>query len=217
MARPRQVTNEQILSTTRECVFELGPQVSLDIVAERLGVTSPALLKRFKSRQKLMLESLRPSSELPFRESFGAGPDPKTPFEPQLEALFVAFFDFFTELVPRIVALRESGIPHSKVFDDGRTSPVSGIRALTKWLQQAAEAGLVKTEAAESAATAMLGALTTRAFTAHIMQQAYSTRSNREYLKDITQLFCRALSVSSPSRRRRQARPRSNHHSPETP
>lgn len=216
MPRPRQVTDEQILSITRQCVLELGPQVSLDTVAERLGVTSPALLKRFKSRQKLMLQSLRPPAEMPFEKELEKGPDPQAAFEPQLEALFVRVFDVFSEMVPRISALRESGIPHSKLFDRGST-PMSGIRAMMKWLELARQAKMVETDALESAATAMLGALTTRAFTAHWMHHAYSSRSNREYLKDITHLFCRALSVSSPSRRRRQARPRLNHHVPESP
>ena len=39
MPRPRQVTDEAILAATRDCVLERGPHVSLDVVAERLGVT----------------------------------------------------------------------------------------------------------------------------------------------------------------------------------
>ena len=124
-------------------------------------------------------------------------------------------FDFFSEMVPRISALRESGIPHSYFFDRG-ISPMSGIHVLTKWLEAAIDAGVVRADSSESVATAMLGALTARAFTAHWMHHAYSSRSNREYLKDITQLFCRALSVPAPSRRRRRARPRSNRKPPES-
>lgn len=215
MGRPRQVTNEQILSTTRECVLELGPQVSLDTVAERLGVTSPALLKRFKSRQALMLESLRPPARFPFQEDLERGPDPGAPFEPQLEALLVRLYDFFSEMVPRISALRESGIPHAKFFNRG-SNPMVGIRAVTTWLDQAIAAGLAKTDASESAATAIMGAVTTRAFIGHWMHHPYSTRSNREYLKDITQLFCRALSASTLPPRRKSPRPRSNRQTPES-
>jgi len=184
-------------------------------VAERLGVTSPALLKRFKSRQALLLESLRPPSEFPFQEELERGPDPSAPFQAQLEALLGRLYDFFSEMVPRISALRESGIPHTMVFQRGST-PMSGIRAVTSWLDQAISSGLAKTDASESAATAMLGAVTTRAFTAHWMHHPYSSRSNREYLKDITQLFCRALSASTPPRRRKPPRPRSNRQSPES-
>jgi AcrR family transcriptional regulator len=212
MPRPRQVTDEQILEMTRRCVLELGPHVPLDTVAVRLGVTAPALLKRFKSRQALILESLRPPADLPFPKEFFRGPDPRVPLAPQLEALLGAVFDFFNEMVPRITALRESGIPHSVIFG-GRASPWNGIRALTRWLEAAIRMGMANTETPESAATVMLGSLTARAFTAHWTKHSYSSRSNREYLKDITELFCRALSVSDTSRRRALPRPRSHHNS----
>lgn len=215
MPRPRQVTDEQILATTRACVLDLGPHVSLDAVAERLGVTAPALLKRFGSRQRLFLEALRPPVEAPFRRLLEETPDPATPFEAQLEPLLRAMLDFFQEMVPRISALRESGIAHTKVHE-GRGSPVDGIRAMTRWLEAAAAAGLIEVEAPESAATAMLGSITARAFTAHWTKHAYSTRSNREYLKDITQLFCRALSVSTAPRRRRPVRSRGGRAAPHT-
>jgi len=59
MARPRLITDEQILTTMRSCVLELGSHVSLDLVADKLGVTAPALLKRFGNRQELLLQWAR--------------------------------------------------------------------------------------------------------------------------------------------------------------
>lgn len=61
MTRPRTVTDQAILDAARHCAMERGPAVSLDVIAERVGVTSPALLKRFGSRQDLMIAALRPS------------------------------------------------------------------------------------------------------------------------------------------------------------
>ena len=63
MARPRLITDEQILQTMRASVLEHGPAVSLDLVAEKLKVTGPALLKRFGTRQALMIEALKPPEE----------------------------------------------------------------------------------------------------------------------------------------------------------
>lgn len=204
MARPRQVTNEQILTTMRSCVLEHGPQVPLDTVAAMLGVTGPALLKRFGNRQALLLQALRPPSNLPFVAAFLDGPSPDSPLVDQLDVLFTRVFDFFVEVVPCVAALRESGIPHEKVFDKS-ASPMAAIRAMTRWVELAVERGLAECDAPESVATAMLGALQTRAFTAHIMKQAYSTRSTREYLHDLAQLFTKALSTSPPVRRRVKA------------
>ena len=204
MARPRQITDEQILTATRACVLAQGPQVPLDTVAAELGVTGPALLKRFGSRQALLLEALKPPALMPFAEEFARGPSADVPLVEQLDALFLQVFAFFAEVVPCVVALRESGIPHDKVFEKG-ASPLQAIQALTRWVELAVERGLAQSDAPESVGTAMLGALQTRAFTAHVMKQAYSTRSNREYLRDLAVLFSRALSLGAPLPHRAKA------------
>ena len=201
MARPRQITDEQILTTMRSCVLERGAGVSLDVVAERLGVTSPALLKRFGSRVELMLKALQPPDAPPWMARFDLGPDNR-PLEVQLAEHFQRMWDFFTEVIPCVSALRESGVPHEKIFEGKRNAPIHGIRAISHWLEKASGARLIETDAPESVATAMLGALQTRAFTAHVAKVHYSTRSNREYLDDLVQLFTRALAPHSRTKRR---------------
>lgn len=192
MARPRLITDEQILTTMRACVLERGAQVSLDVVAEQLGVTSPALLKRFGNRQELMLKALLPPESPAWMAEFDRGPDER-PVEQQLSEHFARMWTFFENVIPCVSALRESGVPHEKLFEGKRNAPVHSIRAIARWLEKARDAGLIDAEAPESVATAMLGALQTRAFTAHVTKLHYSTRSNREYLDDIVQLFTRAL------------------------
>jgi AcrR family transcriptional regulator len=209
MARPRQVSNQQILDATRSCVLEHGPQVPLDEVASCLGVTSPALLKRFGNRQNLLLQALRPPAVVPFQAELRHGPDPSRPLEAQLEALFTKWHDFLELVVPGVAVLRESGIPHAKVFADDQ-GPMNLIRDLARWVQVAMDTGLAEAAAPETVATAILGAIQTRVFTAHVTKHAFSSRSNREYLKDLAQLFSKALAVTrAPARRavRRHRRP----------
>lgn len=202
MARPRLITDEQILSTMRACVLERGASVSLDVVAERLRVTSPALLKRFGNRQELMLKALLPPESPAWMAEFDRGPDER-PIEQQLAEHFDRLWAFFEDVIPCISALRESGVPHEKLFESKRNQPVHSIRTISRWLEKAREAGLVETDAPESVATAILGALQTRAFTAHVAKLQYSTRSNREYLDDLVHLFTRALATPHPSKKRR--------------
>jgi AcrR family transcriptional regulator len=201
MARPRLITDEQILTTMRSCVLERGAGVSLDVVAERLGVTSPALLKRFGSRLELMLKALQPPDAPPWMEEFDRGPDER-PLAAQLSEHFDRIWTFFEKIIPCVSALRESGVPHEKIFEGKRNAPVHAIRAISKWLEKAQALGLIETSAPESVATAILGALQTRAFTSHVAKVHYSTRSNREYLDDLVQLFTRALAPSSRVKRR---------------
>jgi AcrR family transcriptional regulator len=201
MARPRLITDEQILSTMRACVLERGAMVSLDVVAERLGVTGPALLKRFGNRQELMLKALLPPESPAWMAEFDRGPDER-PIEEQLAGHFDQIWAFFEEVIPCVSALRESGVPHEKMFESKRNQPVTLIRTISKWLEKAKAAGLIETESPESVATAILGALQTRAFTAHIAKLQYSTRSNREYLDDLVHLFTRALAPATKAKRR---------------
>jgi len=194
MARPRLISDEQILTTMRACVLERGAQVSLDAVAEELGVTGPALLKRFGSRQELMLRALRPPENPPFIARLDAGPDDR-PLRTQLTECFTEIWDFFSEALPCVAALRESGIPHEIIFNGNSHGPLTSLRAITRWLEAVHARGLARVSAPESVATAMLGAIQMRAFTSHITKVKWSSRSTREYLSDLVEFFDHALAL----------------------
>lgn len=200
MARPRQVTDEQILLATRSAVLEHGAGVSLDVVAARLKVTSPALLKRFGTRHQLMLQALQPPGAPAWLKDFEKGPDPR-PLEVQLAEHFERLWAYFSDVIPCVAALRESGVPHEKIFEGKASAPIHAIRTIAAWLEKARAKELIETRSCESVATAILGALQTRAFTSHVAKVHYSTRSNREYLEDLVQLFARALACQSKTKR----------------
>jgi AcrR family transcriptional regulator len=193
MARPRLISDEQILAVMRAAVLERGPHVSLDAVAERLGVTGPALLKRFGSRRALMLAALRPPDHQRLTEALLRDLDARS-LGPQLGEVLGALLEFVAEALPCIAALRESGIPHDEVFAERRDMPVRIVKQLCRWLERARERGLVEGDGLEVAATAMLGAVQTRVFAAHLAKQQLTARHRRAYLGDLTHFFTRALS-----------------------
>lgn len=200
MARPRLISDEQILATMKASVLERGPHVSLDLVAERLGVTTPALLKRFGTRQELMLKALRPTEQPDWLALVERGPDGR-PFAAQLEEVLTAITEYFAEAMPCMVALRESGIPHHLIFSDQKVpAPLLGFRALTQWIERARDQGLISTEAAETTATALLGSLQARAFMAHLMKKPFTPKSQALYVREVTRLFVRALAPHSRAR-----------------
>ena len=192
VARPRLISDEQILSTMRESVLEHGPHVSLDAVAAKLKVTGPALLKRFGSRRALLIQALRPPESAELLGLLQRPPDAR-PLEVQLGEVLGALWDFVSDVLPCIAALRESGIPHEEVFDKRRDSPGRFVKGLQHWLEVARDQGLVEGDGLEAAATAMVGAVQTRIFTAHVAKEQVTARHRREYLKDLTQFFTRAL------------------------
>lgn len=204
MARPRTITDEQILGTMRSSVLEHGPAVSLDLVAEKLGVTGPALLKRFGSRQNLMIEALKPP-EVPAWVEQHRALDGR-PLHAQLESLFTDIWEFFSEAVPCVMALRESGIDDQLWQKAVGPGPLRGLTALVKWLELARTEGLIDTDDLETAAYTMLGALHMRTITTHITRQSMATRHHRHHLRGLASFFSGALAPKPRASKPRQAK-----------
>jgi hypothetical protein len=117
--------------------------------------------------------------------------------------LLTRFWEFLAEVMPRVIALRESGISFAKVFDK-RQAPLRTNEALVAWLDQAVKRGLVEAPNTESVALAMIGSLQARAMTSHILKQSFSLKAQRTYLKDLARLFTRAV---TPTLERSPVRP----------
>jgi AcrR family transcriptional regulator len=198
MPRPRRVSDEQICLAMRQAVFAHGPAVSLDVVAQELGVTGPALLKRFGTREELVLAALRPPVEPDWVHFVREGPS-SAPLRAQLLDIFTRISAFMAEVVPCLTALRESGIPHNRIFRD-RTPPLRGLESLKGWLAAARERGLVTAPETDTAALAIMGALQTRAFFQHVLQADVTPGSQQDYLRELADLFTRALAPDAAPR-----------------
>lgn len=197
MTRPRQVTSEEILRAARACAVERGPNVSLEVIAERLGVTPPALLKRFGSRQAMMIAALRTSEKPSWIQSLMAGPSDE-PLEVQLAGIFDAILDFFSNEAGTMSALCESRIPIDQIFDDERPPPpVQHTWALAAWLEKARDKGLARKTDFEMAALAMLGALHARAFLKHFFRRSFWRGSRQEYVTGLASLYASALAPTA--------------------
>jgi AcrR family transcriptional regulator len=191
MARPRLVSDEQICHAMRQAVLAHGPAVSLDVVAQELGVTGPALLKRFGTRENLLLAALLPPPEPDWVRFVRTGPS-SAPLREQLLEIFTRISAFMQEAVPCLTALRESGIPHSRAFRD-RAPPLRGLESLKGWLVAARERGLVTASELDTTALAIMGALQARAFFQHVLQADVPPRSQQDYLQELADLFTRTL------------------------
>jgi AcrR family transcriptional regulator len=194
MGRPRQISDDQILAAMRRGVLAQGPHVPLEAVAAELSVTVPALLKRFGSRQALLLAALRPPENPEWIEVVGRGPDGR-PLEEQLLEMFTRIQQFLAEAVPCLAALRESGIPCREISGEP-TGPERALEALRRWLTLARERGLIAATELDSAAFAMLGTLHARAFLSHMHKVELSAHEQRDFLVELTRFFSRALSTA---------------------
>jgi AcrR family transcriptional regulator len=177
---------------------EHGPAVSLDVIARRVGLTSPALLKRFGSRQNLMIVALRPSDPPLWVRELERDPDDR-PIEAQLREMIDRILDTLSYESPCMTALSESGFPVNEIFSKGEAPPpLRQIWALSGWLKRAGQRGLIDPRAIvggefEGVATALLGALHGRVFLSDFVGTSFWRRSRKQYVSDLARLYARAL------------------------
>jgi AcrR family transcriptional regulator len=209
VARPRTISDQDILGEVRRAVLEQGPRFSIDGVADRLGVTAPALFKRFGSRNTLLLDALK-ITRPPFLDALEAGPDERA-FAVQLRELFEKIGAWLATSMPCVMALKESGVPMSEVDDALKAAPpVLVVRTLARWLKRAHVRGVARVAAPEHAAMAMLGALQNRAFLMHLLQRTTRPRALAQDARHLCALFVEGIAPCSTSRHRTQATTRHN-------
>lgn len=169
MARPRQVSDEELLASARACFLEHGPGVSTTVIAERVGVSQAAVFKRFPTKNELMVAALRPPEHPPFLGLLERGPDPATSLEDQLTEIGLAISRFLGEIVPCIATLHASGIDKEALFRGYQVPPpIRTQLALAAWFQRAQGLGLVRALPPGDLATAFMGSLHVRAFLQHV-------------------------------------------------
>ncbi len=184
MARPQTVSDEQILAAMRASVLAHGPSVSLEVVAETLQVSTPAILKRFGTRKALMLSALRPPMIPPWLALLDQRLETKT-LKKQLLSVFQSVQSFMAEVMPCMVALTESGIGLQEVFEDQKPLPLLSIEALSKWLDDGKRRGVVQFAHSQVLATAVLGAFQMRLFSLRLLNLPYRPEEHREFVEQL--------------------------------
>lgn len=180
MARPRQVSDTQILEAARACFLDQGASVSTTVIAERLGVSQAALFKRFGTKEGLLLAALRPDPSMldGLMDQIEAGPT-ATPVPEQLRGIALSIRDAFALILPRMAVLRSAGMGQPSCADTSRPIPPQRVhKALQGWLERAGEQGLVTVSSPSAAAFALLGAIHMQCF------MAYMVGTERELASD---------------------------------
>lgn len=170
MARPRQVSDADILSIARATFLEHGPHTSMHTIAQQLGVSEAALFKRFHTKQDLMVAALAMPAPA-YLATLEAGPDDR-PIRDQLLDLAGQMGAFFDQSFPCLSALRASGIDPTPALHAAHADeppPLRTHRAFVGWLRIAVDQGRVRPVDVRSVATLMMGALHSHAFLGHFL------------------------------------------------
>ncbi len=198
MARPRQVSDEEILAAARECFLENGPSVSTAVIAERIGVSQAALFKRFGSKQEIMAASLLPARLPEWIALAEQGPDQR-PIPEQLVELARSISSFLEEMSPRLAVLKAAGCDLSAML--GRFEqppPIRGRAALTAWFAKAQSDGRIGTSDPRAVAMMFLGSLQGRVFMSHVLGFADALAIER-YVAELVGTLWRGLAPKEAS------------------
>ena len=169
MARPRQVSDDEILEAARDCFLENGAQVSTTTIAERLGVSQAALFKRFGTKQELLLRALMPPALPAWIEVVEHGPDAR-PIPEQLREIIGAIFEFAHLISPRLSVLKASGCDMTELLSRFDVPPpVRGWKALSNWLRAAQASHRVRAGDTDAMALMLMGAVQGRVFFSHVL------------------------------------------------
>ncbi len=180
MARPQTVSDEAVMEAARRVFLKHGAKASMDVVAEQVGISAPALFKRFGSKKDLMVCALAPPVPVWFWRVI-AGPNHE-PIESQLLSLAKEMDAFFSKMVPCMMVLKEAGIAEEtlKAFalkgatakgftpQDNTPFPIMARNHLADFIAQASARGDLQVANPIVAAQLMLGGIQSRHFMRHI-------------------------------------------------
>ena len=155
--RPRQVSDEAILEAARNCLLRDGPGVAIARIAEQVGVSAPAVLKRFGTKEQLVTRALL--SEAP--PDLSPGPDPGA-LRPQLVAIMLRIEPLVMNAVPRLATSRARGIQGSQWL--AKPHPSMARRNLLAWLRKARASHQLRHPDLESAANLLVSLVEARGF-----------------------------------------------------
>jgi len=200
MSRPRQVSDEQILTAAREAFLELGPAASTAVIAEKLGVSQAALFKRFGSKDKLLVRALVPQQDPPWIAICDLGPDDR-PLDVQLIELGLSVAEFFEKFVPCMAVLRAAGVhpEFAEIMGQDKPPPVRGTDSFIAFVRRAQRAGQLRDDLDPRVfVSSFLGGLLHRAFIDFVSAGHLEMQSAEDHVNAVVPLLLRGAQGKTP-------------------
>jgi len=166
MARPRSVSNEEIIHAARLCFLEHGSQCSTTLIAAAVGLSQAAIFKRFGTKEALIKAALRPPDVTFFKEMFGEGPD-DGPVEEQILGIILRFQKHLARVMPMIATLTAGKVRHKGM----PKVPLLLQAHLSEWFRAGVDQGRMA-GSPEMAASALMGAVQMHVFMNHFHPQS---------------------------------------------
>ena len=196
MVRPRQISDEDILSAARSCFLKHGPSLATGVIAKKLEVSQATLFNRFGTKDELLRAALNLPKAV-WVEGLEKGPT-GDPIDEQLETLGLAILKFLNQMIPVMVTLRASGHnPRDLMDPNDAPPPVRHHQELTRWFERAHADGLLRVASAPTAAQTFMGTLHARAMMQHIWGQPMVSLPDEHYIQQFVNTLLVGLAGQS--------------------
>ena len=162
--RPQTVTDQKIIDAARDIFINHGTKASVQLIADRVGLSQPAIFKRFGTKKKLIIRALKPQKKPEWFTYIDKGPT-EEPIENQLVFLGEEILQFFNLMHPIIKIIQTSGINKEEFLSHkDKPLPIVAKEKVTGWFDRAAKMKLVSTNNADITASIFLGAIELESF-----------------------------------------------------
>jgi AcrR family transcriptional regulator len=188
MARPKQVSDEELIATARQVFLEKGPAVSVGVIAKRLKVSSASIFHRVNTKNNLLIKALVPA-EPPELLQLQRGPVRDIPVDEQLVEILTGLNSYFATAVAALFMLFSAGVRMraTKIRGKSKDDPMQlRLRAaLTQWL---ARSQAVPASTAQAAADTILGAIEARYIHVYLGGLRSTPATDRNYVRYVVGL-----------------------------
>lgn len=169
----------------------------MEVIAEDLGVSSQAILKRFGSKQEVMLAAMAPPDQVAWIPLVEAGPN-EQPIRQQLTEILEQLATFFVQLARQISVLRFSGVDPRDLMDRyDEAPPLRHIRVLATWLDKAAEQHLIRPIDSRAMAMMMLTSMHGPAMLTDMLGKHPTGHSQSQYVNFVVDIVLQGLEYDS--------------------
>ena len=200
MARPPKINDEELLEIALECFLEHGANVSAQVIADRVGLSQPALFKRFGTKKELFLRAVLPPEHLPILDWLSERPVPG-PFRPQMVEMLEQLWGTLSWVLPRVQLLQAARIPRAEAFGRYDTAPPQRlIMAITGFFQRAMQHGHLRSGVKPKlTAFQVFGALMARRFQHDMMPPSEEGESDAAFLATTADTLCFGIAADPTS------------------
>lgn len=184
MVRPQKISDAEILAATRAVLVEHGPGAPLSLIAGRLDVSAPAILKRMGSRDELVARALCPEGPPAFMQTLAEPVRPEALPEALLEAALEAMA-FFARVVPLLVVGRTANVDLSRVAGQPQPPGQQARAAFVRFIEQSRGSPRKTDPEIAAFVEALLGAIEARCFSLYLTERKMSAKQRRAWLESL--------------------------------